>query len=85
MVHFVYIIYSPGRDQYYIGSSQDVFKRLDDHNNSRSNFTKGTSDWELKWHQSFADKTEALKMELMIKRKKSRVYILKLIERVSVG
>ena len=79
MAYFTYIIYSKSRNKYYIGSSQDPTKRLEDHNNSRSNYTRKTNDWVLKWTESFDTKTEALQKEKSIKKMKSRKYIEELI------
>jgi len=61
----------------------DPIKRLEDHNNSRSNFTRKTNDWELKWSKPFNSKEEALSEEKRIKRKKSRKYIEYLINSAS--
>ncbi|MTI40956.1 GIY-YIG nuclease family protein [Fulvivirga lutimaris] len=83
MSHFVYIIYSPKRNRYYVGQTQHLEKRLFDHNNSRSKYTKGTSDWELKWSQEVIDRSEALRLEKQIKSKKSRNYIEFLIDSAS--
>ena len=54
---------------------------MEDHNNSRSNYTRKTNDWVLKWTESFDTKTEALQKEKSIKKMKSRKYIEKLIDR----
>jgi putative endonuclease len=75
MEYFAYIIYSVSRDKFYVGSTQNLEKRVADHNNSRSGYTKGTSDWSLKWDKKFSERSEAIRFELMIKKKKSRKYI----------
>ncbi|MDX1627197.1 MAG: GIY-YIG nuclease family protein [Fulvivirga sp.] len=73
--HYVYIIFSPSRNRYYVGCSQDIYQRIEDHNNSRSNYTRKTNDWVLKWQKPFSSKEEALSEERRIKKKKSRKYI----------
>ena len=70
-----YILYSAILNKYYIGSCQDITKRLEDHLNSRSKFTKVTKDWELKYYETFETRSEAMKRELQIKKMKSRKYI----------
>ncbi|MCC9017418.1 GIY-YIG nuclease family protein [Flavobacterium lipolyticum] len=77
---YTYIIYSKALDNYYIGSCQDVEKRLQDHLNSRSSYTKVTKDWELKYYETFPTRSEACKRELQIKKMKSRKYIETLIK-----
>ena len=71
----VYIIYSIRLNRYYVGYSQDVQKRLDEHNSGISDFTAKTNDWQLKYTESFADRKGAISREKEIKNKKSRKYI----------
>jgi len=78
-MYFVYILYSPTANKYYVGSCQDIQQRLKDHHNSRSKFTKIVKDWELKYTEKYATRSEAYKREMEIKKKKSRIYIEKLI------
>ncbi len=72
---YTYIIYSGKLDRYYIGSTDNLEKRLADHNNSRSTYTKRGKPWILKWSKAFETRTEAIEEEMRIKRKKSRKYI----------
>ncbi|WP_245558418.1 GIY-YIG nuclease family protein, partial [Fulvivirga imtechensis] len=75
MEYHVYIIYSVTKDRYYIGQCEDLDKRISDHCNSRSGYTKGVSDWELKWSKTFVTRSEALQAERFLKKKKSRKYL----------
>ena len=72
---YLYIIYSPSFDKFYVGISNDVVKRLLAHNNGKSSFTKRGIPWELKYSESFIDKYAAAAREKEIKMKKSRLYI----------
>ena len=72
---FVYILYSKAVDRYYIGQSDDPFRRLKDHNAGISSYTSQTEDWEIVHLEKFNDRSSAIKRELEIKRKKSRKYI----------
>ena len=72
---YVYILYSLSCDKYYVGSCQNIEKRLSDHLNSRSTYTKMAKDWELKHSEEFLSRSEAVCRELQIKNKKSRKYI----------
>ena len=80
MSYFVYIIYSASRDRYYVGHCQNLDKRILDHLNSRSGYTKGVKDWELKWKLELATRSEAMLLESKIKKKKSRRYLESLIK-----
>ena len=75
MTYHVYIIYSLSKNRYYVGQTEDLGRRLEDHRNSRSGYTKGIKDWELKWSLSVGSREEALKLESKIKKKKSRRYL----------
>ncbi|WP_294963578.1 GIY-YIG nuclease family protein [uncultured Flavobacterium sp.] len=77
---YIYIIYSETLDKYYVGSSQNIKQRLEDHLNSRSKFTKAAKDWVLKYSETFTTRSEAYQRELQIKKMKSRKYIENLIE-----
>ncbi|KGD69100.1 GIY-YIG nuclease family protein [Flavobacterium aquatile] len=76
---YIYIIFSKSLNKYYVGSCQDIEKRLEDHLNSRSKFTKTAKDWELKYSEEYNTRSEAYQREMKIKKMKSRIYIEKLI------
>jgi putative endonuclease len=78
-MHFVYIIYSATRDRYYVGSCEDVNKRLVKHNTNHSGFTSKTGDWVIKWTEEHPDKSTSLKCKNQIKVWKSSKMIEKLI------
>ena len=71
----LYILYSPGLDQYYVGHSADIGGRIFRHNNSGSQSTKKAKDWKVVYIEEFLTRSEAAKRETAIKRKKSRKYI----------
>ncbi len=58
-----------------MGSTKNLVDRLDDHNNSRSTYTKRGKPWVLKWDKPFETRAEAYNAEMKIKRMKSRKYI----------
>ena len=75
MSYFTYIIYSNSLDKFYVGQTADINTRIEDHNNSRSTYTKKTNDWELKHSEYFDNRTATIHRENEIKKKKSRKYI----------
>jgi putative endonuclease len=76
----VYIIYSKANDQFYIGQTVDLAKRIHDHNRGIyiQSFTKQAKDWDLYFSVECDSKTQAIKVEQHIKRMKSRKYYLSL-------
>jgi len=81
-LHFLYIIYSKKINRYYIGETPDVTIRINLHNQHyfKRNFTKASSDWELRLSFECETKSEALFLEKFIKRMKSKVFIKKTIK-----
>lgn len=75
MPHFVYFLYTQSRDRYYIGSCADLEIRLSRHNAGANPSTKIGRPWKIVYHESCADKTEALKREIYLKSMKSRIYM----------
>ena len=72
---YLYILYSPSRDKYYIGYTSDVQERVIEHNSGATNYTRSGKPWNLVYKEEFDLKSDAIKRELEIKRKKSRKYI----------
>ena len=71
----VYILYSKQIDKYYVGQTEDLPARLLNHNSGKSPYTSRSGDWQIVYSEVYSDKCAALKRELAIKRKKSRLYI----------
>ena len=78
-MYFTYILYSEKLNKYYVGSTNDLLRRLADHNRGKTQYAKLGMPWELKYHEEFMSKTEAVGREIEIKKMKSRKYIEKLI------
>ena len=78
---YIYILYSAGADKYYIGQTDDLARRLEEHNNADKNsFTSKFRPWILR--ASFAvseSRGEVRRVENYLKKMKSRVLIEKLI------
>ena len=72
---YVYILYSQKTNKYYIGSTNDIERRLLEHNRGKTAFSKTGMPWILKYSETFQTKSEAVKRENYIKSSKSRLYI----------
>ena len=75
MKYYVYILQSEKNGRYYIGSTDDLFRRLQDHNWSRTPSTKSGIPWKIVYSEEFTTRSDAMKREYEIKAKKSRKYI----------
>ncbi len=67
-----YILYSTSKDKYYVGHTNDLERRLYEHNLNR---TLGANDWQVKFAKPFQTRAEAMAMERTIKSKKRRAFI----------
>ncbi len=72
MSYFLYILHSCEKNRYYIGQSENPIKRLNEH---RIRKNLGASDWKLVLMQEYNSRSEAVKMEMLIKSKKSKKFI----------
>ena len=70
-MYFVYIIKSLIVIRYYIGSTENVDRRLSDHNLGKVKSTKAYKPWEIVNTERFDTKSDALKREKQIKSYKS--------------
>ena len=79
MVNYVYILYSPTVDKYYVGHTNDLDKRMSKHLSKHKSFTGYVDDWKIVYSERFDSKKDAYSREREIKRWKSRKRIERLI------
>ena len=79
-MHFVYILYSPQLDRFYVGESANPDERLEHHLAGHQRFTRRTSDWIMVLCLPTASRTEALGIERKIKQSKSRKSVIRWIQ-----
>ena len=80
---FLYIIQCEETGRFYIGSCICVKKRITDHNRGNTRSTKPYGPWKLVYCEKYSYLKDARKRERQIKRWKSRVVIMKLIQEQS--
>ena len=76
---YCYIIYSAKLSKYYVGACINLQRRLYEHNIGHSKFTATGLPWILKYNEEFETLQLAKKRETEIKKRKSKIYIEKLI------
>jgi putative endonuclease len=76
MSYFVYIIYSSKCNKYYVGQTDSLERRIEEHNIGKGGtFSSNCIPWKLMYSEIFSTRSEAMKREKYIKAKKSRKYI----------
>ena len=71
----VYILRSVTTGRFYVGHTEHLAQRLEEHNDGRSRFTKGRGPWELVYTEERGTRGEAMQREVAIKGRKSKRYI----------
>ena len=82
MAYYLYIIQSDKDGSFYIGTTQNLDARILRHNQGRSKYTRTKRPWKLVFYEEHPNRSSAMKREYAIKRRKSKDYIAKLIERI---
>jgi putative endonuclease len=77
---WVYILQSKSTGRFYAGSTNDLTRRLSEHNRSNSLATRGRGPWELNYQEKYETLLEARRRELEIKKWKSEARIRELIQ-----
>ena len=67
--YWVYVLGNP-EGKKYIGLSEDVGRRLADHNSGRSRWTRNFGPWKLLWRQGPMTLSNARRLESLLKRQK---------------
>ncbi|MFA4846576.1 MAG: GIY-YIG nuclease family protein [Patescibacteria group bacterium] len=67
-MHLVYILQSDHNGRWYVGSSDNPQRRLQEHNFGKHRSTKGYRPYQLIYTETYDTKTEALKREKLIKK-----------------
>jgi putative endonuclease len=72
---YVYIIRSinfPNHE--YTGATEDLRRRLTDHNSGKSAHTAKFAPWQLVWYGAFAEKVQAFEFEKYLKSHSGRAF-----------
>ena len=81
---FVYILQSLQDQTFYIGYTTDVERRLSQHNEGLSRYTKSKMPWKMVYTEVFETKTEALRREIFLKKQRNSSFYQSLVDAGSV-
>ena len=71
----VYILQSQQDRSYYVGQTDNIERRLEEHNRSKNIYTKGKAPWNLVYKEFYNTRSDAMQREIEIKRKKRKTYL----------
>ena len=84
MIYRVYVIQNRER-KFYIGLSDDVERRIEQHNVGVSTWTRDKGPWTLIWQSARMNLSDARKLELSLKRQKGGDGFYRIIGKVRSG
>jgi len=76
---YVYILQSLVNSRYYIGSTDDIKRRIEEHNSGKSTYTRLTRPFKLMFYQEYPTLTKARQIEYKLKQLKSKQIIERII------
>ena len=76
MEYFVYILQSQKDQRYYIGQTNNLEKRINQHNSGKSKYTKSFRPWNLIAFKKCDTRADAMRLETKLKNLKSHTRIM---------
>ena len=76
-MYFVYVLKSLKDSTLYVGMAKDLQKRLKEHNNGKSKFTKGHLPWKIIYFEGPFDTKTARKKEKYYKSTAGKIFLRK--------
>ena len=73
--YYTYIIESITNQRWYIGHTNDIDRRLSEHNSGQNKSTKRKGPWKLIFLSSFNNNLDANKFELKLKKLRNKKFI----------
>ncbi|MBU0573826.1 MAG: GIY-YIG nuclease family protein [Candidatus Margulisbacteria bacterium] len=75
MAFYIYVIRSLEYNNNYIGSTENVEKRLKEHNAGKCRYTSGRCPWVLAYQEEYPTRGEAMKREKFLKSGQGRKFL----------
>lgn len=78
-MYYVYILKSLKNNRYYIGQTENLEKRIGEHNKGLSKSTKSGRPWKVVYVKEFSTRKESYRVERKLKSVKKRILLEKVI------
>ena len=79
MPFHIYILRSEATGRFYVGHTENLQKRVFEHNNGRTDSIRNRGPWVLVYSEEYATRSEANRRERQLKRMKSHVWLERLV------
>ena len=81
-MYFVYILQSKVDASFYIGYTENLERRVQQHNKGESAYTSRKMPWDIVYFEEFPEKSDAIKREKFLKAQKNKSFYQSLIDRL---
>jgi putative endonuclease len=78
----IYIIQSLVNERYYVGQTENLLKRIDEHNSGKSPSTSHGKPWQIIFQETFPTRSSAMQFESKIKKRDIKRFLL---DRIRTG
>jgi len=86
MNYYTYILYNIENDKFYIGQTNNLVRRVKEHNSNKSIYTaKYQGKWRLVYYKIHDLRVESMKQEKDLKKQKNKNFYKKFVKNNSVG
>jgi len=75
MLYYTYILYSKSLQKYYTGQTENISRRLEEHNRGKTSFMKSGIPWIIVFSKEFSTRSEAMALEKQIKKRGASRFI----------
>lgn len=72
---YVYVLKSLKNNRLYIGSTNNIKRRLKEHNSGKSKYTQSTRPFKLVYIEKYLTKSETVRHELSLKSGQGRIWL----------
>ena len=77
---YVYVLQSAKSGGYYVGYTEDLKKRLKEHNSGQNKSTKASVPWEVIFYEAYGNQEDALRRERYLKTTQGRQAIRRMLK-----
>ena len=79
-MYFVYVLKSISHSKTYVGFTNDINRRLKEHNSGKSKFTSKFAPWEIIYKEEYSSQEDAIKREKYLKSATGRRFLKEIID-----
>jgi len=75
MNFYTYIAHNSKHNKFYIGQTDNLIRRINEHNSGMSNYTsKYDGEWKITYYETFDSRSDAMKREKFLKKQKNKEF-----------